>query len=152
MIGKANFPEETRQRPRTPEDAQFSLPWLVACAMVRGQAKMSEFSKEAIKDPDLLDMAAKVKGVIDPSLNSMEHAIMKIKTQRGEFETTILHPYGTTGNPMSFEDVAKKFWDCSSKSVKPIPDENKRTVIDMVKNLQHVKDVTEMMRLLVPGK
>ena len=142
------FPEETRQKPRSPEDAQFSLPWLVSCAMVRGNATLNEFTKESIKDPDLLKMAAKVKGIIDPSFTSMEQTVMKIKTKRGAFKTTVFHPHGTTGNPMSLEDVAKKFWDCSSRSVKPIPDGNKRTVIDMVKDLEKVKDVAEIMRLL----
>ena len=50
--------------------------------------------------------------------------------------------------PREVVDVAKKFWDCSSRSVKPIPDENKRTVIDMVKDLEKVKDVAEIMRLI----
>ncbi len=109
---------------------------------------MNEFTGEAIKDSALLNMAARVKTVIDPSLNSMEHSTVRIKTRRGEFETTMLHPYGSTGNPMTFEDVAKKFLNYAANTVKPIPEQNKRTVIDMVKNLEEVKDVTEIIRLL----
>ena len=95
------FPEEIKKKPRSIADAQFSIPWAVACAVVRGKADRSEFTEEARKDPKLLNMAAKVKPVIDASLTSMEHATVKIKTRKGEFETTVTSPYGTTGNPMS---------------------------------------------------
>jgi len=142
------FPEEIKKKPRSIMDAQFSMPYTVACAVVRGKAATSEFTDESIKDVALLNMAAKVKTIIDPALTSMEHATVKIKTSRGPFETTILHPYGTTGNPMSYEDVGKKFLEYASYSVRPISDKNKKEVIDRVNDLEKVKDVAEIVRLL----
>lgn len=141
-------PEEFRKKPVTIVDAQFSIPWVIACAVVRRRVQKTEFTNEAIHDPDLLAMAAKVKTIIDPSITSPDHAKVGIKTQKAEFETKILDPYGTPGNPMSYEDISRKFIECASDSIKPTPEQNMKTVIEMVNNLEEVKDVAEIIGLL----
>jgi 2-methylcitrate dehydratase PrpD len=143
-----SFPEEIKKKPRTVADAQFSIPWTAACGIVRGKADKEDFDADARKDADMLAVAAKVKSILDPSITAMEHTNMTIRTKRGEFSVKITDPYGTIGNPMTFEDIAKKFKKYSLYGVKQISDKNKQKVIDMVENLEDVKDVTKIMQLI----
>lgn len=142
------FPEEIKKRPRTVADAQFSIPWTAACGIVRGRAYKEDFDADARKDPDLLAAADKVKSILDPSITAMEHTNMTIRTKRGEFSIKITDPYGSEGNPMTFEDIAKKFKKYSDYGVKKISDSDKQTVIDMVEQLEDVKDITDIMKVI----
>lgn len=54
-------PIEAKHRPRTPYDAKFSLPYTVAHRLVYGQLGLGAFSEEAIADPDVLALAARVR-------------------------------------------------------------------------------------------
>lgn len=150
-------PENRKKKPKTVVDAQFSIPWGIACAAVRGNALIGEFTEEAIRDHALLEIAAKVKTVIGSSTPPPgyakkyargEYVKLEVKTGRGEFNTVVVHPYGTPENPMSFEDIGRKLMDCASYSLKPIPEQNIKTVVNMVSNLEEVKDVADIIRLV----
>ncbi|MGH3095745.1 MAG: MmgE/PrpD family protein [Streptosporangiales bacterium] len=58
------------RRPRTSEEAQFSLPWAVACGIVRGSMGPDEVAAADLDDPALLDHAARVEVVVDPTLDA----------------------------------------------------------------------------------
>lgn len=57
------IPEETKADPRTVVDAQFSLPYAIACGMVKGHENIDDYTYEAIRDPEVLALAKKVKWV-----------------------------------------------------------------------------------------
>jgi 2-methylcitrate dehydratase PrpD len=54
-------------RPPTPVDAQFCLPFLVATALARGHVGLADFTAEAICDPAVLDLAARITVEEDPA-------------------------------------------------------------------------------------
>ena len=62
-------PLPERRAPRTMVDAKFSLPYLIAVAAVRGTVGVADFSPEAITDPHVLAVAAKVVPVADADLD-----------------------------------------------------------------------------------
>jgi 2-methylcitrate dehydratase PrpD len=57
-------PEPNKHRPANSYDAQFSIPFLVAAALVRGQVTLAEL--DAIADPAILALAARVTYAVDP--------------------------------------------------------------------------------------
>lgn len=59
-------PLELKQRPLTPYAAKFSVPFGVALGLVRGQARLEDFTEAAIADRDLLELAGKVGFEVDP--------------------------------------------------------------------------------------
>ena len=66
----------------------------------------------------------------------------EVYSQRADF------PLGSPENPMSFDDVVKKFRYCCNYSARPIPPDNQDKVIEMVEHLEDVVDVGEIARLL----
>jgi len=58
------------QRPPTPVDAQFCLPFLVATALTRGRVGLADLTATAIGDPDVLDLAARITVEEDPGFTA----------------------------------------------------------------------------------
>ena len=59
-------PQANKQRPANAYDAQFSVPFLVAAAWTRGRLTLAELEPEALADPDILALAARVGYAVDP--------------------------------------------------------------------------------------
>ena len=142
-------PEEHRYNPRTFIDGQFSIPYTVATAVVTGSVFIDDFTEEAIRRPEIRDMMTRLKVNIDPDieasepLNCFAGARVTIRTRGGdEYSDRIDHVKGTPENPMSFDEVVDKFRRCMPFSAKPLPAKNVDEVADMVRDLEHVPDVS----------
>jgi 2-methylcitrate dehydratase PrpD len=59
-------PLADKQRPRNGYAAKFAVPYLLATGFVHGGVGLGAFTERAIRDPEVLALAAKVKFVIDP--------------------------------------------------------------------------------------
>jgi 2-methylcitrate dehydratase PrpD len=59
-------PREAKLRPRTPYDAQFSLPYSVASALLDGRVGLDTYAAERLAEPGRLALAARVSHTIDP--------------------------------------------------------------------------------------
>src|SRR5262245_57009562 len=59
-------PTTAKRRPRTPYDAQFSLPFSVAAALVDGVIGLDTFAPERLDDARVLALAARVAHRVDP--------------------------------------------------------------------------------------
>jgi 2-methylcitrate dehydratase PrpD len=49
--------------------AKFSLPYLIAVILVRGRAGLAEFADDAVRDPEVLDVARRVSYELDPTID-----------------------------------------------------------------------------------
>ena len=56
----------TSHEPRTTEEAQYSLPFPVAAALVQGRLGADELTGEALRDPRVLSLSARVELVDEP--------------------------------------------------------------------------------------
>ena len=59
---------------------------------------------------------------------------------------------GDPDHPVSDDLLEAKFRDCVSFSATPIPSENIDRAIALIRNLDELSDVTEIVRLLVPAR
>src|SRR5207244_6613260 len=59
-------PAANKCRPANAYDAQFSIPFIVATALLRGRFTLAELDPEAISDPDILALAERVDYRVDP--------------------------------------------------------------------------------------
>ncbi|MBN1904781.1 MAG: MmgE/PrpD family protein [Deltaproteobacteria bacterium] len=50
-------------------DAQFSLPWTVATALVKGRVILENFTIAVIRKKEVLEVARKVTGRLDPEFS-----------------------------------------------------------------------------------
>jgi 2-methylcitrate dehydratase PrpD len=60
-------PLAAKQRPQNGYAGKFSTPYCIATGFVRGNVALSDFSDDAVRDPAVLALAAKVRYRIDPN-------------------------------------------------------------------------------------
>jgi 2-methylcitrate dehydratase PrpD len=94
--------------------AQMSLQYCIAVVLLEGQVLVDQFTGEKISDPRVLELAKRVEIVLDPEIEEAypEKFAGKVEivlTNGKALETRVDHPTGSPENPMSFDDVAKKF-------------------------------------------
>ena len=146
-------PENTKRAPKSIADAQFSDYYTVAAAVIHRDVFIAQFTEEAIKDPKVLQMCNKVKVIADPEMSAIAITVgpskVQIDTKAGRtYSRTVEYVPGHPKNPMSFDDCVEKFRKCLPFSIKPLPDENIERVISLVRNLENLKDVRRIPRLL----
>jgi 2-methylcitrate dehydratase PrpD len=144
-------PPEIKQSPRTIIDAQFSVPYVVATALVRGKVTVEDFTETSIKRPEILKTTRKINSRLETSMD--RHGVgpgrVTITMHDGtQYDETVEHCLGSVERPMSFEDVKKKFRECAPSSIKPLPGETIEGVIDMVERLEELNDATDIIRRL----
>jgi 2-methylcitrate dehydratase PrpD len=144
-------PPEVKRAPRTIVDAQFSVPWTVATALVKGKVSLEDFTEEAIKREDVLKISQKVTGELDTRMN--RHGVgpgrVTILMEDGaEYTEEVEHCLGSIERPMTFEDCAAKFREGAARSIKPLPGDTADKVIELVGQLERLSDATEIVRLL----
>jgi 2-methylcitrate dehydratase PrpD len=144
-------PPEVKRNPRTIIDAQFSVPWVVATALVKGKVTVDDFTVEAIKRPDILNVARKVSGRLVPEMG--RHGVgpggVIIRLQGGaEYKEEEEYCLGSIERPMTFDDVTRKFRECAAGALKPLPAAKTEKVIELVSRLENLPDAAEIIRLL----
>src|SRR3981189_2507310 len=65
-VHRLGEPVADKQRPRNGDAAKFATPYLLAAGFVHGGVGLGAFTEAAIRDSQVLALAAKVKFVIDP--------------------------------------------------------------------------------------
>lgn len=154
-ILKAGFalvaePREAKLSPRTIVDAQFSMPFGAAVAIVRGSAFLDEYCMENISSPEIRAMMKRVHCVLDPSIETgfplKWPAAVEIETKDGgRYRSRLSYPKGDPENPLSWEELIDKFLRLTG----PVFSGAKcRRIIDAVRGLERVSDVTELLELL----
>jgi len=144
-------PPDVKRRPRTIIDAQFSVPWVVATAVVRGKVTVDDFTDSAIKRPEILKVAQKVGGKLVPEMD--RHGVgpggVIIKMQGGEeYREEVENCLGSPERPMDFSDVTRKFRECAASSLKPLSVATIDKVIEMVHRLDKLGDAAAVIGLL----
>jgi len=138
---------EAKIAPRTIVDAQFSVPWTVATALVKGKVTLHSFTPESIKDQAVVAVARKVTGELDNAMN--RHGVgpgritMKMKDTR-ELVAEVEHFRGSIQNPMSFNDCADKLRECSDFALQPLPSHKVEKIIEMIRHMEEIKNIREI--------
>jgi 2-methylcitrate dehydratase PrpD len=140
-------PEDAKRSPRSPVDAQFSILWGVASAIVGRRVGLDDFTESAIRNREILDVTQKMRVEVDNTLHKPgpEPTRVKVLTKDGKtFVKVVENPLGSLERPMSFEDCARKFADCA-KSL----DANRiEEIIQRVEQLERLEDIREIIRLI----
>ena len=145
-------PLEARRAPATLVDARFSLPFLVAVAAVRRGMSVSDFTGEALKDPEVLAVARKVVPVADDALDwkmELPPGRVEIVTRDGRrLEAAGSNVPGSPEAPMTWNDIARKFDDCASAAIVPPSKEQIKRAQEMARDLDSLDDATELLSML----
>jgi 2-methylcitrate dehydratase PrpD len=105
-------PAETKMAPRTDYEAKFSLQYSTAAMLCRGRVGVDDYTDEAIADPKVLALAAKVRYETKeyPSYPQAFPGGVRVRLEDGRtLEADFPHQKGAPENPFSLEDVTEKF-------------------------------------------
>jgi 2-methylcitrate dehydratase PrpD len=144
--------------PKTFSEAQFSLPFALAIAAIDGCVGLTQMTEDRLKDPEVVNLAKKVKGTADNELSKhgytgasdlFQSARVNIRTKNGKeyYKEVDLHR-GSPQNPFTKEELYEKFRSLASIIL------SKRQVneiIDIVENLEHLGSVRELTNLMRPS-
>lgn len=151
-------PVEEKRRPKTSVDAQFSLPFVVASAIVKRRVSLDEVGPSGLRDPDILAMAQRVLPVHNTESDKSEGRVlpmpitMEMKLSNGKtLNLWKRFPYGHPQDRMQWIGVVQKFRECAERARVPVSDKALDQIIGMVQNLEDLKDVRELNRVLAEG-
>ena len=143
-------PFELGTTPRV--NAQFSIRYCVANALFRRGSKLAHFEEEAIRAPQVLDLARRVEVVVDPAMELRGHTpvdmTVYMKDGRKRFRRIDIAP-GFPGNPLTKEEQEARFHDCIAYAKKPLPGENVGKIVETVARIDHLSDVRVLIPLLL---
>ncbi len=109
--------------PTTLESAQYSLPFCIALAALRGQDALLPLREASLGDPEVLALAERVRLEVDPDLNALFSravpATLVLTTPEREVTQTVVKPRGEADNPMDRIDLAAKLRTASRDLLGP---------------------------------
>lgn len=106
--------------PRTAQEAQFSLPFTVACAAHHGAVRLDDLTETTLADPAIRAIMARVRKFRDPALSTdamlascPESARIVVVLDDGQrFDAFCGIAYGMPTRPLSDDDLKAKFDAC----------------------------------------
>ena len=146
--GQANLalPLEVKAHPRNPVDSQFSIPWAVAVVIARGKAGVNDFNEQAIVSKDILDVCDRIR--LDMEGGPGRGAVQVTLNDGRVFSEKAAGTGPSSETVLPFSVYEDKFRDCVSYAARPILNANVDRVVDLVRGLEQIEDVAEIVRLL----
>ncbi len=135
----------TTSVPHTYHEAQMSLPYSVAIALIEGNALPEQYAEEKLKNPRVTEISKIVRISSDASLPRGVSCAMKVIMQDGNFyEAQVDDAKGSLENPMTDDEHRTKFSSLAS----PLLSQTKMArIIGMVAKLDEVVDISLLCRL-----
>jgi 2-methylcitrate dehydratase PrpD len=125
--------------------AQFSLPYVLACALVRKKVTTDELSVEARTDSALLDMLSKIVVAMEDTTNGLadlpEPGQVEVDLHSGtRLQRRVARAIGHPDRPMSEADQIDKFRWCA----RLLPTARVERIIAAVLELDELVDITDL--------
>jgi 2-methylcitrate dehydratase PrpD len=136
-------------------DAQFSVQYCVANALLRKASLIKHFDESYVREPRIMELVKKIHVSADPALEGEKQGLsmradMDVTTTAGDtHHISIPIPSGFPGNPLSNERIAKRFEEAADYGDKPIPENNVQKIISMVNQLEKAKNVCDISPLML---
>lgn len=141
-------PIEVKTAPKTTIDAKFSIPFSLATALHYKNVSLDHFTPQGLQNDNVRQLARKIRYDVDPALGLKEatKGLLEIKTKDNKiYSKQVDQAYGHPDNPISEDDLIKKFIDCANKAVKKIPEKDLEKAVKYIMSLEEIEDVRKIM-------
>ena len=143
-------PLANKQKPVSSYGAKFSLPYSIAVMLIRGRVGLEEFSESAIRDHEVLDLAAKVRYEVDPTIDYPRHfeGHVQLKMKDGSvFTEDQLHPRGGYEDPLPPEEIEAKF---HANARLALAEHDVEEIIRLVQQLEALPSISRLTEKFIP--
>ncbi len=136
----------SNRRPANIWQAQYSIPFLVATALLKGKAGPAEVGGASLRDPAVLGLAERVELVVEEDVVRLQPGAfagrVRIRTTGGtEYETFVERPRGDPENPFSDDELRAKF---DELTVPVVGRERSSRIAASIDRLEEVGDVNDL--------
>jgi 2-methylcitrate dehydratase PrpD len=133
-------------------EAKFSMEYCMAVLLVAGKAGLGEFTDAVVSSPKMQEMIGRVRFYVDPEAEAAGYSkmttLLKVHLRDGRtLSARANFGKGSPADPMSYDEVAVKFRSCASYV--GWPDEKTDQIIEGVKQLEDLPDVSALTALCV---
>jgi 2-methylcitrate dehydratase PrpD len=135
--------------PKNGEEAQFSIPFSVACALCDGNVSLFQFTDERVKDPVICAFMDRIEIVVEPDLDKLlpmkRAATAEIVMKDGSrYRDSLDFARGEPECPLGFEEIETKFKLLAGE----VLGDKAHQVVELIADLDHLKTVNELTYLL----
>lgn len=137
--------------PQTGIQGKFSMPYLVARALIDGKISLHAFTDEAARDVQVLKLAERVRMNLDTTLKKIDDAArpcrVTVRFKDGRtFTREKQHCKGGPEFPMTEEELRGKFADCAQAVLSESAIQEVLEQIERLETLADVRPFCEMLR------
>ncbi len=142
MVGN---PFVIRDNPQV--DAQFSIPYTVAVALIKGEVFIEDFEPDMITSPERKALADRVevfaKDTLDPK--DMQHSSVDVTLKDGRsLKAQVEVLMGSPSLDMPWDACIDKFRKCIGYSTRPFGIDQVHRLEDKIRNLETLEDVSDL--------
>jgi 2-methylcitrate dehydratase PrpD len=137
------------ERPGSPLEAKFSMPFCAAAAIVDGHVGIETF-EAALSAPAIVSMMPRIVMRADPALDGigapLTQARVRVRLRDGRvLEARADGARGYPERPASDEELSAKFLSCAARA---IPPEHAQKALTTLRQIEMVTDIRELTRML----
>ncbi len=143
-------PEASKRVPQTDYDAKFSLPYAVACMLVRGHVDVDDFTPTAIRDPAVLRLAERIACHPEPSADFPRRFPARLRLAlRGGESVEWREPInrGSAERPLDDAEVRAKFERNARRALPAAQTEALATAVADLHRAASIETVTDRCAL-----
>jgi 2-methylcitrate dehydratase PrpD len=134
-------------RPTTFHEAQVSLPYATAVALVDGAALPPQFADDQLDRPELVRLMSVMSFVTDPELPRGVSLRLTVDLSDGRRESVqVDSPKGSVANPMDDHELRQKFLSLAQ----PVIADRATNLADTISRIDESVSTAHLMRLLAP--
>lgn len=140
----------TTRRPRNTEEGQYSLPFPVACALVRGHVTVEETAGSGLSDAAILAVSDRIEMVVAADLEARfpAEALQRVTIDTRDGRRLTIGPLGAPGDaaaPPSDAELERKFFELAAPALGL---RKARELLAVVRNCAELQSVGDLTRLL----
>ena len=136
--------------PQTYHEAQVSLPYSTAVALIEGGALPEQYTDDQVHRPDLVALMSRITIETRGDLPRGVSCRLELKKKDGTILTAqVDDAKGSLGTPMTDEDLEAKF---TRLSAPVLPADRPEQVIDAVRKIRDLEDVAGIIALCATGE
>ena len=152
---RAEVTERTFERiiyriPESGLQGKFSMPYILARALMDGKVTPDSFTDEAARDPSVLSLAARIDMAPNPQMKENAagsrpcRVTIRLKDGR-TFSHSVDYPRGSSQAPLSLEDVRAKFVGCAARVLSKDAVEHALEYLDRLERLENVRSLCKLL-------